>query len=44
MINILLGISAFVCGWLIAEILKRLFEVRWKQAQDAIARWAGLGV
>jgi hypothetical protein len=42
MINILSGCLAFVSGILLAKLLEYLFEVRWKQAQDAIAKWVGL--
>ena len=40
--DIWIGLSAFASGIVLAKMLEYLFEVRWKQAQVAIARWVGL--
>jgi hypothetical protein len=37
-----IGLSAFASGILLVKMLEYLFEVRWKQAQDAIAKWVGM--
>jgi hypothetical protein len=40
--DIWMGPSAVASGLILAKMIEYLFEVRWKQAQAAIAKWWGL--